>query len=541
MDIVDLRGVQIPIVYSNDKSADIRDYIAYLRKDNADPWYTKYFISDQMLFDNSALERYNLEKVDEDNLERFQEMEATKKHMLDNIFYIVTSNLLDSAKEDYGINDNANEYMQTYGINHLNILLYFVDMPQEDERKILDDICRIYPSGRIGDNKILILPPKAYTGTVCSDTTIDISAYVNAIVKLSDMGTLTLYKVKELDDMIQECISHNPSITKIAYFGDCGRIELRAIVAYICLKYNLKYAIADHSEYTWISECNFTYMYGKMSLYERLLYVTGLPLAMKYRPNYTIDVDCRFIDFRAPDVIAAYDFETCEEITKKFSLSDFAMDDFIDYRAMFLEQQHVCSMTPRSNDFTKYDDYATDRKLVDKFISMDKNRNINICNSVLVRDKESDRTVLLLTEGDFSLNTLIESNGVFSIEQFVIEEKTFNKLFSHPQLSTKVGGIPIVLDLYSILILHLFASRPLYLSYYDIALRWVVPLTDNINKDGDVINIFDYISLRQIRSEDESRYFISAFGKPLNFNRSIKQNVVLKLTNRFMSGKEIPR
>ena len=143
-----------------------------------------------------------------------------------------------------------------------------------------------------------------------------------------------------------------------------GHIVLRAIVAYLSIKYNLSYGISEDSKYNWITECGFTYLYNRMSLYERLYFVNKLPVALLYKPNMLLSVDCRYRGYIAPDVIATYDFDTCEEIDKEFTFSDIILENAIDFRTLFKEQNAVASTTLQSSQFQQYPDYTTDLNLI---------------------------------------------------------------------------------------------------------------------------------------------------------------------------------
>ena len=343
-----------------------------------------------------------------------------------------------------------------------------------------------------------------------------------------------------LRNTFSDAIKNNNKINSIVYFGGGGNIVLRALVSYISIKYGISYGISEDSQYNWIAECGFTYSYNRMSLYERLKFVSSLPIAMTYRPNIILAVDCRYGGYTAPDIEAIYDFNTCEKLDINLSFSDISIEDAIDFRTLFKEQEAVASTVMQSSDFQRYLDYETDLSLTDKFIKMDISQNINIRNSLLYKDKSSGRTLLIYTSGDFVLDTFVAAKNIFNVEKFKIEEKNFNKLFTHPLMSEITGKVPVIMDIKSILILNIFSDRPLYLSYYELALRWVSSLEDNVY-DGEVVDLFAYIPLENIRKEPSAKYFLTSFGKPISFDKNIKENIKLRLTNKILSGKVLPK
>ena len=539
--IIDLSGVEIPKVYGTNGRMSIYDYIAYIRKQFVNPWETCYFIEEECSFDNNMLEAYNLECISSEDRDRLEVEEQHRKNMIDQVYFVITKEQLDYCEKDFGLKRLIQDFMQKYSISNVNILLYFTKM-DADERilRAIDELQDKYSNGYLQDNQMLILPAFTYVGKVSDNTAIDISDFVNEIVYARERETLTLSKIREFDDFIKNRINENKQIRSIAYFGAGSNIVLRALVSYLCLKYDLSYGISLDSQYNWISECGFTYMYGRMSMYERYHFVCRLPVAMKYRPNKILEADCRKIGFVPPEVIAAYNFDTTARISKEYDLSQLSLEDTIDFCSLFVEQSPIGSTTLQPSKFTKYPDYQTDMDLTDKFIAMDPGLNINIRNSLLYYDKELDARVLLVTSGDFLLQAVVAAKGVFTKEQIMIKEENFNKLSRHPELYNTAGDIPLVMDLEAILILLIFSYKPLYLSYYELALRWVSNMEDNVY-NNETVDLFSYIPLEEIRKEANSRYFISSFGKPLSFDKNTQKNIVLRITNKFMAGKELPK
>lgn len=539
--IVDLRNEEIPKLYGSNNYYNILDYIAVIRNKFPNPWETCFIIGDNIVFDNKILKSYNLRLLDEKEIKPIQEQDKQVAQILDNVHFVITKEMLNLNANDYGIAALVNNFMMEYSVTHTSVLIYLLNN-DPDSSQILNHLREIYPDNYINNMQQIILPVFAFVMKTNSNNSINLTEQIDYIADLREKEQLTLEHINDLENYVLNEIHKNPNINSIVYGGNGGHIVLRSIISYLYMKYNLTYGISTNSLYTWLSDCNYTYYYKRMSLYERLNFVTHLPLAMKYLFKVDIDVNCRLHSYTTPRIINIYDYDTCEKINDigDLTLGSFDFDDFIDFRTFFNDKNTVVSTTLQSNKYQKYTDYTTDLQLVDKFIKMDISANINIRNSIIVKDTKNNRRLLLHTDGDFILHTEVAATGIFKRTSFDIPENKFKYLFTHNELKSRVGKIPQVLDPKMILILNIFAQRPLYLSYFELALRWVSLLDENIY-EGEVMDLFSFIPLDTIRNSETSRYFISSFGNPLSFDINNKSNIQLLLTNKFMSGKELPK
>lgn len=538
--ILDLRDVTIPVVYGTNGRLSVYDYIAYIRNKHENPWETCYFIENEHFFDNKLLDIYNLKSISEYEANALKEKDTTVVHTLEQVFYVITMDMLDIRHPDYGIHTLVRNFMMKYSVSQVHILLYVDSEDNKLGNSVIKYLQDKYPNGYMDDTQQLIMPYFAYAKRDAASNTIDISSYIDEMALMRDRETLTLQKLEEFEKYIVSEMNSPQKPNTIVYLGGGGNIVLRAFVSYLGLKYGLTYGVSEDSKLNWISECGFIYRYNRMSLYERIKFVKSLPLAMKYRPHKVLEVDCRYNGFTAPDVLAVYNYDTCEKVEMPIKLEDLDMEDLIDFREFFIEKTAVSSRTIQSSRFQSYADYETDIGIVERFIKMNPSKNINIRNSLLYRDKETNMTYLIYTEGDFVLHTEVAASGIFKREVFEIQEENFNKLFTHPGMSDRVGEVPLIMDIKSILILNILAYRPLYLSYYELALRWVITLEDN-KYEGNVVDLFSYIPLENIRKEPNARHFITSFGKPLSFDKNTQNNIKLFLTNKLLSGKVLPR
>lgn len=509
----------IPIIFSSSNTPNIYDCIAFIRSKCLNPW-EKIILRSSDIYLKDALASINIFYKDQS----YTENDNVSNSLLtsEKIYMVITKDMFVTDEFDYGILGLINLFCKKYNVSELTVLLYF-NIENDKDIKILKDIFVLLNDGKY-HNYIIKYPNSLSHYLKDNVNTIDLFTHISDLNVKRTQDTCSYSNFDSINSFVIEEMSLNKKV--ITYSGIDGCVEQRFLIPYFVLKYNLK-PMFYRSFISWCEEYHYLYFYGKMSLYERIAFVKNLPIAMRYFVKSDIQVDCRLLGFKFPKVLNIYNYETCEEVDVNIDLSK---DRLIDYRTLFKNQT---SFHP--NGCTKSEDEAVNKMLVDKFIAMNKSKNINIRNSVIVL--HDNCKYIVYTEGDFILNVLLQGVKTFPKINSDIPEKMFGKLHSHPLLKDKVGYIKPVYDLEVPLLLSLFPKDCLYLSYFEAALRWCKNLEDNKDNKGNIINLFDYLSLEHLRDEEKGRYFISSFGKPLNFTSFNKKDTILYLKQNIMKGR----
>lgn len=529
IDISKEKEIKIPVVFS-DLFPDTKDYIAYVRKQCPDPWTRVYLKTDDISAENEVMKEANIFcYATEKELERMKEKETDVLLGIDSAFLVLTKELLvpsNKASLEDTLKHAIFSFQQEAKITKFSVLFYFEKMLEEDIsllNQIHDIIFLNYSS-----SDIHCVYPKKFEKMLRTDIqNIDITAYTDIIRNARNINKFT----KEmLDNLINFVLQEQANgKTKIVYSGLEGFEDLRYIVSYLYLKYDLEFVYQD-SLLTWVTNSKYIYAYNKLSLYERLCFVQSLPEAFCYNIMKMLKrVNCRLQSYTTPSVIAVYDFETCEEADITVN---WKTDTFVDFREFFIEKEPIVEGRPSNNNHTTFADYETDKMLVDKFMKMDINKYITIKNSILMR--QNDKLYLVYTEGDFCLDVVLQIQNVIPTSRYTIKEVDFHCIYSHPILKKVVGEVKPAYSVDVHLLLELFDRNPYMLSYYEKALRWCRTIEE------EEIDIFKEISLASIRQQPTSKYFFSCFGNPLNFSKQVKANVPLKVTNKIMEGKQLP-
>lgn len=526
IDLSKEKEIKIPVVFS-DLFPNTKDYIAYIREKYPDPWTRIYLKTDSIAAESETMKEANIFcYFTEQELERIREREQDVILGIESASLVITKELITASNIADNLKRLISSFQQESKITKFEILLYFEEMSEEDIA-ILNQI-RDTAIAEYASSEIHFVYPKKFEKILRVDTqNIDITHYVDIIRN----GRLINKFTKEMfDDLIQFVLQEQANgKTKVAYSGLEGFEELRYIVSYLYLKYGLEFIFPD-SLLFWMADSKYIYLYNRLSLYERLHFVQSLPEAFCYNIMKMLKrVDCRLQSYTTPSIEAVYDFETCEEADVSV---DWRKDTFIDFREFFIEKEPIMKDATANVDYETFSDYATDKKIVDKFIKMDSNRYITIKNSILM--SQNDKLYLVHTKGDFSLDVVLQIQNIIPNSHYTINETDFYCIYSHPILKKIVGEVKPACSVDAVLIASLFDRNPFMLSYYERALRWCRILEE------EEINFFQKISLADIRQQPTSKYFFSCFGNPLNFDKQIKGNVPLKVTNKIMEGKRLP-
>lgn len=520
---------KIPVVFS-DLVPDIKDYIAFIRKQYPDPWTRIYLKTDIISPGNNTLKAANIYSYStKQELETFKEQEEDVILGIESAFLVLTKELLshsNGATLSDILQNSITSFKQELKISKFDVLLYFDDVSEENIA-ILNQIRDIAISEYYSSEMHFIYPKKFEKQLRVDNENIDIVKHIDAIRDGRRIGT---FRREMLEDLITFVLQEKAKgKTKITYSGFEGFSELRYIVPYIYLKYGLEFIYTD-SLVMWTTHSQYIYLYNRLSLYERLCFVQNLPEAFCYNINKLYkSVECRLQSYTAPSIVAIYDFETCEEVDITVNWRE---DIFVDFRDFFVEKEPIVEDTKINVNHETFSDYATDKMLVDKFMKMDIDRYITIKNSILM--KRDNKLYLVHTKGDFSLETVLQIKNVIPVSQYTIDEVNFHCIYNHPILKKVVGEVKPAYSIESRLLTFLFEGNPSTVSYYERALRWCSILED------EEIDIFKRIPLATIRQQATSKYFISCFGNPLNFKKQLKANVILNVTNKIMEGKRLP-
>lgn len=520
---------KIPVVFS-DLVPDIKDYIAYIRKQYPDPWTRIYLKTDIISSGNNTLKAANIYSYStEQELEIFKEQEEDVVLGIEAAFLVLTKELLspsNGATLSDILQNNITSFKQESKISKFDVLLYFDEMSEENIA-LLNQIRAIAIAEYYSSEMHFIYPKKFEKQLRVDNENIDIVKHIDAIRDGRRIGT---FRKEMLDDLITFVLQEKvKGKTKITYSGFEGFSELRYIVPYLYLKYGLEFTYTD-SLVMWTTHSQYIYLYNRLSLYERLRFVQNLPEAFCYNINKLYkSVECRLQSYTAPSIVAIYDFETCEEVDITVNWRE---DVFVDFRDFFIEKEPIVEDTKINVNHETFSDYATDKMLVDKFMKMDIDRYITIKNSILM--KRENKFYLVHTKGDFSLETVLQIKNVIPVSQYTIDEVNFHCIYNHPILKKVVGEVKPAYSIESRLLTFLFEGNPSIMSYYERALRWCSILED------EEIDIFKRIPLATIRQQPTSKYFISCFGNPLSFKKQLKANVILNVTNKIMEGKRLP-
>lgn len=526
MDLSKEKEIRIPVVFS-DLFPSTKDYIAYIREKYPDPWTRIYLKTDSIAAGSETMKEANIFcYFTEQELEQIKEREQDVILGIESVSLVITKELLNLSNIADSLKSCISYFQQESKITKFEVLLYFEKMSEENIA-ILNQIHDTAISEYTSSELHFVYPKKFETILRVDTQNIDITHYVDIIRN----GRLINKFTKEMfDDLIQFVLQEQAKgKTKIAYSGLEGFEELRYIVSYLYLKYGLEFIFPD-SLLVWMTNSKYIYLYNRLSLYERLHFVQSLPEAFCYNIMKLLKrVDCRLQSYSTPSIEAVYDFETCEEVDISV---DWRKDTFLDFREFFIEKEPIMKDFTINVNHETFSDYATDKKIVDKFIKMDSNKYITIKNSILM--SREDKLYLVHTKGDFSLDVVLQIQNIIPNSHYTIKETDFYCIYSHPILKKVVGEVKPACSVDVVLLATLFERNPFMLSYYERALRWCRILEE------EEIDLFQEISLATIRQQPTSRYFFSCFGNPLNFNKQIKVNVPLRVTNKIMEGKRLP-
>lgn len=529
IDISTKSNVKIPVVFA-DLVPDIKDYIAYVRKQYPDPWTRIYLKTDTIPAGSTVMKEANIYcYFTEQELENVKGQEQDVLLGIEDAFLIITKELLvDSNKSTIrdALKHSIASFQQKANLSIFDVLLYFEEMSEENIA-LLNQIHDIAASEYFSSDLHFIYPKKFEKHLRIDTENIDIVRHMDAI---RDARNIRKFSKELLDDLIAFVLQeHEKGKTKITYSGFESFSDLRYVVPYLYLKYGLEFIYPD-SLLTWTTNSNYIYLYNRLSLYERLRFVQKLPEAFCYNIDKLFQrVDCRLKSYTTPSIVAVYDFETCEEV--EISIN-WTKDTFVDFREFFIDKEPIVADTKINVNHENFADYETDKMLVDKFMKMDIDKYITVKNSILM--SRDGKLYLVYTKGDFSLDVILQIQNVIPISQYTIDEVNFYRIYSHPILKKVVGEVKPAYSIEVRLLSFLCNENPSTLSYYERALRWC-----SIMEDED-IDIFKEISLATIRQQPTSKYFISCFGNPLNFSKQVKANVPLKVTNKIMEGKRLP-
>lgn len=509
---------EIPVIFSSDKTPNIYDCIAFVRLNCPSPW-EKVILNSPETYLKDSLASVNIFYKTEvySESDNIHSLLTSKK-----IYMVITKDMLISDDTDYGIIMLIKKFCSEYSISEVIVLLYFT-VENDTDIEILKQIFN-YINNYKCQNYIIKYPNILSKHIKYDLNTIDLLDSISSLKTKRAQNNCNFNDIVEIITFVKNEAKLNKNI--LTYSGIDGCTEQRILIPYFTLKYNLT-PMFYQSFISWCEEYNYTYFYGRMSLYERILFVKNLPLAMRYSVKSDISIDCRLIGFRFPKILHIYNYETCNEVDIDIDLSTTSL---IDYRTFFKNQSSV-----NIDNYNKSEDEDINRMLIDKFINMSKSENINIRNSVIAL--YNNLKYVIYTEGDFILDVILQADTIFPKIKSEIPEKKFGKLHSHPLFKNKVGSIKPVYDLEVPLFLSLFPNECKYLSYFESALRWCKILEDNIDEKGNLIDIFEHLPLETIRNEKQGRYFISSFGNPLNFCSNNKKDITLYLSEKVMKGR----
>ena len=535
----------VPKLFNMDHTGNIcaRDIIAYARAIVKDPW-TKVILD----YDKSPVEIGELEEAgifwkgnNEDRLVQSFGVGVRS-------YCIVNASELNDTDEDCGLNKVISEFKQAYDIYKFVILVVGIndsDRGGTEYNRLVKLHSYIVNSG----HEDVIFPNFLVRQNKLFEDGLDISVYTEKIEKQRQRNSLDAEYLTGILNEISQKIKRTTAIQDLKEFRTP---DVKILSTYLALKYNLPpvYVFSFLTEY---QKYTFYFPFTKLSLYERFVFIRGLPPLVGYigkNQDLTCIADVLNKVFPNPHYVFDIDNHKLVEDVDSFKISAMRGPfPFADYRRMFPESQDALVLGRTSMQSktamvaaNQSDDLAN-RRLVDmftEFTSLVENEPIylSIKNTILLTLNGKRYMLYCPEEGVVTLKLKSEyfNSHVMNIPESeffrLIDAQITRALLTKARAKTMAEGSTALVELWYKIDTR-YSMRPaiplevsLYmnilplvqngLSYYDRLLRChkdVLPIITSLDATYESISpLFKEIPLENLRRDPQARYAITAFG-----------------------------
>lgn len=555
---VSLSLSDIPRIFNIDSTSELcaRDIIAYVRGNfEPNPWV-------RVILDVKG-------KVHPVALEELATFEIywkgfNDKDLVDNMgisihsYCVIKAGQLSDSDDstDCGLTDLLSEYRQKYNIMSFDVLVSGSATNERDVR-VLHKLKEY--SFAVGRDDI-VFPVFIVRQNQLRENGLDISPYAKEIDLRRVRNTLDYtYLEGVLKELSTKIVSGSTEIQDLRSYRTK---DVKLLTTYFVLKYGLPplYIFSFLEEYR---RFEFFYPRTKLSLYERVRFLSGLPQLIGYiGDNIYFSCLAKVIRKIFPSPHYVFDLESRSLVsdTSQFALTSAGLK-LLDFRSMFSDSKSVVPLKGSMSPVPVQNDAATDKALVDMFdmlsaLVTEEEIYISIKNSLLaVRD---GRRYLLYCPEECGLQVVFFSE-LFNTYETILSEEHFKDIIDaqivralsqreraaglvndeagnkalvlawqkiDPRLAIK-PAIPLETNLY----MQMLPVDQNGLSYYDTRLRChlnILPIVTTIGSSlRDVSPLFDEISLNNLRRDPQARAAINCFGTLSEYN---PQNPVLPIT-----------
>lgn len=366
------------------------------------------------------------------------ESEVDENLLYNNPIVVFSSSNIDEESDDFGIKSFVSTNKNLLGVTSITVMMDIDDI----------NMSRIYYSMDSTDSTVRFLFRSSFLNSIrVRDSDIDITDFDN---RLTYMDKIHELNYKSLFDTIIDIESGITKDTRIV-FGDSNITYTKRI---LCTYITAKHGLVPAYPYSYAEDfCNmgFGYNIGKLSLYERIMFVRSLPNPFGYVPK-TKELSVVFLmsEIIYPSIVFGIDMYTKTVIDGELlgSIEDYRL---IDTRTLF--NQKDFNYTPEASGLVLTDN-AIDRKMTITFHNACPD-NIykgnfvlpNWKNSVLAVRKSDNRQFILYMPEEFGIKGVVHSN-LMGATNYLLTESEFNRIVS-VNLAISIAASSGFYDMYS--------------------------------------------------------------------------------------------
>lgn len=562
---ISLNISDIPRHFNMEYNAELcaRDVIAYIRGTiEPDPWVPVVIRCKGKPVAINELEEAAIywEGVNESRID-------TTRSLGVQAYQVVRVSDLDVSLEDCGLDAIVSNYRSAHNLSDCDVLIDGNDDGDGPNSQIFTKL-RAYVSST--EREDIIFPSFIVRQNKLMEGGLDISVYASDIeLKRSRNSLDAAYLQKTLDELNSKI---DPSRTVIQDLKEYRSRDVKLLSTYLTLKYHLPpiYVASFISEY---KRFQFFYPFDQLSLYERMVFILRLPMAVGYLSIHNSFQCLAKVAIRKyPKPHYVFRLGRVPELMPDPTEFEIQVGDprykLFDYRSQFKGSLHPF---PASGNTDKTamaiggtDDAMTDKKLVDLFSGLasmvhDEEIYPTIKNTVIVERNQERFLLYCPEEGAVQLQLTSE---LFGQALELLPESRFGQMIDAQiafallqkaratnaaqgtkalvarwkQFDPKLALFPAV-SLEISLFSKLLPVHQNGLSYYDTRLRCyqnVLPIVTSLDSPArDISPLFDSIPLSTLRKDSQGGYAVNSFGTLANYSA---HNPELPITFRSFRG-----